>query len=67
MGPVSFETLDVGNTRAAALDAASQLGQAGIRVVSLSPGGSGLDLRFQIMVRSDDAQRAREILDSIQP
>ena len=67
MGPVSFESLNGGTTREAALEAARQLGQAGIRVVNVSGEGSGNDSRFRIMVRSDDALRAKEILDSIHP
>ncbi|MCP3992123.1 MAG: hypothetical protein GY724_23835 [Actinomycetia bacterium] len=67
MGPVSFESLDGGSTRDAALAVAKQLGEAGIRVTSVSQDGIGDDARFRIMVRSTEAVRAKEILDLIQP
>ncbi|MDH4076039.1 MAG: DUF2007 domain-containing protein [Acidimicrobiia bacterium] len=67
MGPVSFESLDAGGSRADALAAAARLAEAGIRVVQMDeapasrPGPSG-DGRFRLVVRSADAARARNVL-----
>ncbi len=60
MGPVSFESLEGGVSRADALRAAASLADAGIRVTQVieTPGGGG----FRLVVRSADAARAREIL-----
>ncbi len=66
MGPVSFESLEGGSTRDGALAAANQLGEAGVRVMAVSQAGTGDNTRFRIVVRSTDAVRAREILESIQ-
>ncbi|MEZ5408981.1 MAG: DUF2007 domain-containing protein [Acidimicrobiales bacterium] len=69
MGPVSFESLDAGGSRADALAAAARLADAGIRVVqvdetapaALESGRSG-EGRFRLIVRSADAARARDVL-----
>lgn len=67
MGPVSFESLDGGDSRIDALAAATRLADAGIRVVQMDepqadgPGRAG-DGRFRLVVRSVDAARAREVL-----
>ncbi len=62
MGPVSFESLDGGATRAEALGAAARLADAGIPVAQMiEPAGLG---RFRLVVPSADAARAREILSA---
>ncbi len=60
MGPVAFESLDGGPSRADALRAAARLAEAGIRVAQVSEAASGSG--FRLVVRSADASRAREIL-----
>ncbi|MEM8924303.1 MAG: hypothetical protein AAGD35_12445 [Actinomycetota bacterium] len=67
MGPVSFESLDVGGERPEALRAASVLRDAGIRVMAVRPepsiqhGGE----RFVVVVRSAEVARAREVLAAL--
>ena len=58
MGPVSFETLPGGDTRAAAVALAGHLSTAGIRVKAIRPAAGG---GFDLIVGSGDAVRAREI------
>ncbi|MEM9134218.1 MAG: hypothetical protein AAF962_01010 [Actinomycetota bacterium] len=74
MGPVSFERLPGGDTRAEALSVAATLDQAGIRVLSIderpppdgrSDGVTGT--RFGVVVRSADVERARSLLDADVP
>lgn len=74
MGPVSFERLPGGDTRAEALGVAATLDQAGIRVLSIDerpPIGGDDDAvdgaRFGVVVRSGDVERARSLLDADVP
>lgn len=74
MGPVSFERLPAGSTRAEALGVAATLDQAGIRVLSIderpAPEVAEADAaagRFGVVVRSADAERARSVLDADVP
>lgn len=60
MGPVSFEAIDVGEERGAALEAAAILRSAGIRVDLTEPGSAGGT--YRLMVRSHDARRAHAAL-----
>lgn len=62
MGPVSFQTLEGGASRADALRAAGRLADAGIPVAQMieAPKGGG----FRLVVRSADAARARDILST---
>ena len=74
MGPVSFERLPGGDTRAEALGVAATLDQVGIRVLSIderpappADAGDAAGTRFGVVVRSADVERARSVLDADVP
>ena len=63
MGPVSFQSLDAGSTRAEAVAAAGRLTAVGIRVVRVAEGDQADEGRFQLIVGSADVTRARRALE----
>jgi hypothetical protein len=67
MGPVSFESLPAGRSRAEAIKAAELLANAGIRVLSLNDDGDQEAPTFNLVVRSSDASRARQVLAALTP
>ncbi|MEM7340318.1 MAG: hypothetical protein AAF467_16795 [Actinomycetota bacterium] len=65
MGPVSFEGLDAGTTRAEALRYAAVLRDAGIRVMSiLEPDQDGGP--FRVLVRSAQVASAARVMAAVE-
>lgn len=62
LGPVSFEGLDAGSSRAQAMAMAASLRNAGIRIVAVNEETAGVTSQFTIVIGSADLDLARRTL-----